>query len=199
MLRVDFCDHTAATYAVLNWHYSQRMPVGPMVRIGAWERDKFIGCVLFARGNSPALGKQFDCTTTQVCELVRVALRRHAAPVTQIVAVALKLLRKECPGLECVVSFADPDQGHRGGIYQAGNWIYAGLTNPGKEYFINGRWVHQREASGGAFGRKRKSLVAGRKDILTRVTAPKHRYVFPLTKQKRKALQSIALPYPVAE
>jgi len=122
-LKLDWCSHEAAKYAVEKWHYSQRMPVGKIVRVGAWEDKQFIGCVLFARGANNAIGIEYGLTQIEVCELVRVALHKHQSPVSRIGAIAMKLLRKASPGLRLVVSYADSEEGHHGGIYQAMNWI----------------------------------------------------------------------------
>ena len=51
-LKLDWCSHAAATWAVENWHYSGRMPAGKMVRIGAWEDGAFIGAVIFSQGGN---------------------------------------------------------------------------------------------------------------------------------------------------
>jgi len=40
----------------------------------------------------------------------------------------LRKLKKHAKGLKLVVSYADFNQGHHGGIYQATNWIYVGGT-----------------------------------------------------------------------
>jgi len=48
-LRLDWCSHAAAKYAVEHWHYSKTMPVSKRVNIGVWEGEKFIGR-LFLRG-----------------------------------------------------------------------------------------------------------------------------------------------------
>lgn len=108
------CSHHAATHAVTRWHYSRRMPVGKLVKMGAWEEGRFIGAVLFGRGASPALGRRYGCSITEVCELVRVALTTHVAPTTQVVAAALSCLKASNPGLRLVVSFADEAEGHLG-------------------------------------------------------------------------------------
>ena len=68
----------------------------PLVKIGCWEDADYIGCVLFGRGASPYLGKQYGLTQLECCELVRIALRKHETPVTRIVKIAIKLLRKQC-------------------------------------------------------------------------------------------------------
>ncbi|WP_448167688.1 Mom family adenine methylcarbamoylation protein [Burkholderia ambifaria] len=193
-LKLDWCTHEAATYAVMHWHYSKRMPMPPLVRVGVWESGKFIGCVLFGRGASPHLGAPYGLTQLECCELVRIALTKHVTPVSRIVKLAIKLLRENSPGLRLIVSFADANQGHHGGIYQAGNWLYLGKSAASVEYFHEGRWKHQREVSGGAFGGERK--IADASGLPKRRTDGKHRYVMPLDERMRERLAPHALPYP---
>lgn len=178
--------HDAAKFAVTNWHYSQILPTGKLVKIGAWENDKFIGVVIFSRGASPHLGSALKLDQTQICELTRVALTKHVAPVSQIVAQALSFLRQTNPGLRAVISFADPTQGHHGGIYQAGNWVYTGQSNPVTEYLIGGRWRHTR----GAYNHPARPTAEKRE-------APgKYRYIYPLDKAMRRVVEKLQLPYP---
>jgi hypothetical protein len=137
------CQREAAEYAVLQWHYSKCMPSGKLVHYGVWERGDFVGVVIFGRGATPNLLKPFKLGQEQGCELVRIALTTHTTPVTRIVSIALKMLAKSNPGLKVVVSFADDGQGHIGGIYQGGNWVYTGAAY--KIYYrINGKVVHPR-------------------------------------------------------
>ncbi|MEM5403786.1 hypothetical protein [Paraburkholderia unamae] len=196
-LRIDWCTPEAAAYAVLHWHYSRRMPMPPSVRIGVWENDRFIGCVIFARGGSPYLGAPYGLTQLECCELVRIALCTHDTPVSRIVSIAIRFLRKSNPGLRLIVSFADTAQGHHGGIYQAGNWIYAGRTADSVEFWHEGRWKHNREVSGGAFGGARK--VANPSRLPKRRTHGKHRYLMPLDDEMRTRLAPLAKPYPKRE
>ena len=114
-LRVDWCSHEAAKYAVEKWHYSRRMPatIQKPVKLGVWEDGCFIGAVVFGCGASSTLGAQFGVEKQHVAELVRVALQiRHATPVSQIVATALRMLKSQSPNLRLVISFADPFQNH---------------------------------------------------------------------------------------
>lgn len=193
-LRLDWCSHAAAKYAVEKWHYSQRMPIGPMVKVGAWEDGQFIGCVLFARGNTPTLGSRYGLKMTEVAELVRVALTAHRTAVSRIVAVALRFLKKANPGLRLVVSFADPEHGHHGGIYQAGGWVYCGDSEPSWQWLHEGRWKHNREMTSGAFGKARK--VADLSVLPKRLPLGKHRYLMPLDDAMRAQIAPLARPYP---
>ncbi len=198
-LRIDWCTHEAAKYAVEHWHYSRSLPPPPHVRVGVWECGAFIGLVLFSRGATPELLSPYGLSATEGCELVRVALTTHTTPVSRIVSIALKFLRRQCPGLRLVVSFADPSEGHHGGIYQAGGWVCAGMTAPSVEYIgpdgkrWHGRMVSPRGVKT-VYGRVRRVL---RPDQCTRVDKPgKHRYLMPLDDAMRAQVAPLAKPYP---
>jgi len=188
-LRLDFCSNDAAKYAVEHWHYSQILPTGKLVKIGVWEDEKFIGAVIYSRGASPYLGAKYNLPTTEICELTRVALTSHKHPVSRILAIALKLLRAQSKGIKLIVSFADPAQGHRGGIYQAGGWIYTGKSNDVVEYFIGGRWRHTR----GAYWHPDRAGAP------MRTMSGKHRYLMPCDEGTREAINRLSLPYPARE
>ncbi|WP_239873981.1 hypothetical protein [Yersinia enterocolitica] len=76
-LTVDWATHQAASFACLNWHYAKAVPVGKLVKVGAWEDGKFIGVVIFSRGANNHIGQPYSLQQDQVCELTRVALRQH--------------------------------------------------------------------------------------------------------------------------
>lgn len=184
-LKIDWATHEAAKFACENWHYSRCLPAGKLVKIGAWEDGNFIGVVLFGRGASPSLGTKFDLPQDECVELVRVAMRAHKTEISRIVAISLRFLRKMSPGLRLVVSFADPDKGHAGGIYQAGNWIYCGKSPETKELFVGGRWVHWR----GGFYAKTATTPQ-------RTMPGKHRYLMPLDDKMRQRMKPLSKPYP---
>lgn len=191
-LKIDWASHEAAKYACLNWHYSKCLPVGKLVKIGAWENDKFIGVVIFGRGANKSLGEPYKLDQTECCELVRIALTNHKTPVSRIMSIAIKLLKNIHKQLKLVISFADAEQNHHGGIYQATNWIYVGKTNSADEYLYKGKRWHGR-----AF---RKSLGSHlnymNKGLEIIQGSQKHRYLMPLDDNMRKQVQSLAKPYP---
>lgn len=193
-LLVDFCDYKAAKYAVEHWHYSKTMPVGKLIKLGVWEFGRFIGCVLFGRGNSPALGKSYNVSSVEVCELVRVALANHQAEVTKIVSLAIKFLKRKSPNLRLVISFADPAQKHTGTIYQAGNWVYTGQSSPSWQWLHDGKWKHNREITSGAFGKG--GAIKNYKNLPKRLPLGKYRYLMPLDKAMRRQILPLAQPYP---
>lgn len=189
-LRIDWATHEAAKYACEHWHYSKCIPKSKIAKIGVWESNIFIGVVLFGVGATSDLVKRYGLMPNEGCELVRVALRQHKTPVSRIVSIALKFLRDTFPGLRLVVSFADPEQGHHGGIYQAGNWIFAGNTQASDEYIYKGkRW------QGRSFRNSHKGMEK-HPDVQIVKGSSKHRYLMPLDDEMRKQILPLAKPYP---
>lgn len=198
VLRLDWCSHDAARYAVEHWHYSRALPGADIVKCGAWENGRFIGCVLFSRGATPELCKPYGLKPTEVCELTRVALDKHKAATSRIVAIALRMVRALCPGLRLIVSFADSAQGHHGGIYQAGGWVFTG-DSFGRYIVTNGKAEHPRTL-GSRYGRGGQSLPWLRQHVDPNAVqieaAAKHRYLMPLDAEMRQRIMPLAKPYP---
>ena len=198
-LRIDWATHEAAKHAVENWHYSQVLPVPPLVKIGVWECGKFTGVVIFSRGANNNLLKPFDLTATEGCELTRVAMNQHKSPVSRVVRLAVQFLKRNSPELKLIVSFADPSEGHHGGIYQAGNWIYTGRQPKTVEYIApDGKQWHGRMVSkDGRIKVQGKYRSCWRTDQCKPVEKPgKHRYLMPLDAEMRKRIILLAKPYP---
>ena len=197
-LQVDWCSHKAATYACKNWHYSESIPVPPLTKVGVWEYGKYIGVVIFSRGASSNLLKPYGLQRDEGCELTRIALTEHSTQVSRIIKVALLFLKQNSPSLKLVVSFADPHYGHHGGIYQACNWVYAGDTAKGKEYWHKNKRLHSRQVSEKGWniqqGVRRKTVKPSECSIVA--TGGKHRYLMPLDKETRERVKHMAKPYP---
>ena len=187
VLKIDWATHESAKYAVENWHYSESMPAGKLVKVGAWENGKFIGVVLFGRGANNNIGKPYKLDQTAACELVRIALTKHITPVSKIAAIAIRFLKANSPGLRLIISYADPLQGHHGGIYQAGNWIYCGTSQAQQEVMHNGKIMHKRTAN---------SLFGTIKGMQKSPIMWKHKYLMPLDNGMRKKIIPLAKPYP---
>jgi hypothetical protein len=121
-------------------------------------------------------------------------------------AIALRLLKRENPGLRAVVSYADPEHGHHGGIYQGGNWVHDGTSAALSQYVVGGVELHHRTATEAIRARRksgdrrlaREILVEHFKgaDVQVRFNEPKYRYVYPLDAQMRETVRQLAKPYP---
>ena len=98
-----------------------------------------------------------------------------------------------------MVSFADPEQGHIGSIYQAGNWIYAGQSSPSLEYIgpdgkrWHGRMV-KKQGWTTVYGKRRRVLTPDQCSKVVR--QGKYRYLYPLDDEMRSRILPLAKPYP---
>lgn len=189
--RVDWCGYEAAKYACEHWHYSQCVPQSKKQYFGVWEKGDFIGAVIFGRSISPHLGSAFGLDQWGVIELRRVALANHITPVSRIVRICLSLLKGKNPKLRLVVSYADPEYGHNGAIYQAGNWFYIGKSAEMTQYYFRGKWRNDTSLF--------RLLASGKlkRDSLPKRRLPgKYKYLMPLDSEMRKRIELLRKPYP---
>lgn len=108
--------------------------------------------------------------------------------LTQAVSAAVKWIAKaEKP--DVLVSYADPNAGHRGGIYRAASWTYQGQSEESRNYEApNGQRVARRAFHSGGNSMTKAQIEAGG---FREVRLPgKHRYVKPLTRKARKMLEA---------
>ena len=176
--------------ACKRWHYSRSFPSARTVTIGAWEDGQFVGAMVFSLGANRHIARPYGLTPLQVCELVRVALTKHRTPVSRILAIGLRMLKQQSPGVRLVVSYADSARGHHGGIYQAGNWIYTGESETAaylvRGNLLQGKTVTQR------YGHARIDLI--RRDVdpsAERRPVIKYKYVMPLDDGMRKFCEGL--------
>jgi len=197
VLRIDWATHEAAAYACKNWHYSRSCPAGKLIKIGAWEDGVFIGAVIYGRGANNRMSQAYGLPQTEAAELVRIALRSHRTPVSKISSLAGRFLLRNSPGLRLIVSYADPKQGHHGGIYQAGNWVYAGRSQAQRQLLIGGVFTHKRSA-GAKFGTASPEKIAAMsgKSVSWAPVEWKHIYLMPLDDDMRAKIAPLSKPYP---
>jgi hypothetical protein len=162
------------------------------VAVGAWEKQKFVGVVVFGHGANPQIGSPYGLTINECVELTRIALRAdHGSPVSRIVKLALKFLAQSQPGIRLVVSYADQSQGHHGGVYQAGNWAYVGSMKGVPSLLYRGKVWHAK-ALRTSFPALKHSDPAVKKVA----AGDKHKYLMPLDADMRAQIAPLAKPYP---
>jgi hypothetical protein len=197
MLKVDWAGFDATRYACTHWHYSGTVPVGKLVKVGAWEDDKFIGVVIFSYGANNHIGGPYGLTQHEVCELTRVALCPHQSFVSEILGRAIKMLKKLCPNLRLIVSYADAEQEHVGGIYQATNWIFTGKSD-GERYFrLHGKKIHPKSLHSKGYTQSlpwlQKYINPSYEEY---ITVGKYKYIMPLDAKMRYQVLPLSKPYP---
>lgn len=191
------CSLEASKFACEHFHYSHSVPPGKLVKHGVWEDGEWIGAILY--GDSPNINMHtpYGLDYSQVCELRRIALKEHSNTVTKMVSQSLKLLKKQNPNLELVVSYADTNQDHLGIIYQGGNWIYEGQRPSRYAYIINGESLHSKTVWD-RYGRSDLEFIREHIDPNAKTVRlkGKYKYIYPLTKRARRMFEGLHKPYP---
>ena len=187
LLKLDWVGHDAVKFACEHWHYSKCIPVGKLNAIGVWEDEKFTGCITFSYGANNNMAREWGLNQTECVELTRIALTGHKTPVTKLISISLKLLKKKSPGLKLLVSYADPEHNHNGGIYQGGNWFYVGTSGSSLKMWYKGKWAHKRTVD---------SAGVNQTGMLRRNAQPKYKYLYPLSDDMRRKIEPLRKPYP---
>lgn len=146
---------------------------------------------MYSLGANNRLGNQYGLIMGEICELTRIALNGKQGITSQALSISLKLLPKYIPLVRLVVPFADQNQNHYGIIYQATNWYYTGIGKSTPEYYINGRWMHQRQV-----GSLNIPLIGLKDKVKTRQGLNKFKYLYPIDKTLTQLCKKISKPYP---
>lgn len=203
-MRISKATYDAAKYACVYFHYAKAVPVCQFAYNVFNDEDEWCGVIIYGSGATPHIASPYDKLPGQVLELERVALngKQGHGTTSKAVAMTLKALAKEAPWVDLIVSYADLDQEHVGILYQATNWIYQGLTNANQRgaFIIHGKKYHPKSVHSKGW---KQSVLWLREnvdpDAHEFITKGKHKYLYPMTKQMRKRVQILSVPYPKRE
>lgn len=207
-LTMRVVDNSFAKDFMTENHYSKTCPQ-LYYALGFYHQGQIVCMVCFGppSGRLLAQAVMANGNAQNVCELVRLFAFDWGPKNTESYAIgqSLSWLEKNAPDMRVVVSYADPNQGHIGTIYQATNWIYTGQGSrlvESFELFLNGEWIHPRSVFSvyGTTDIKKVEEQLGH-SIEKRVCQHKHRYIYLLgnkrqKKQTREILKLPTLPYP---
>jgi hypothetical protein len=142
-------------------HYAHRIP-SIEFSFGLYENNILYGICTFGcpprvMNNGESIFKKYRVKTLELNRLcINEGLEKNV--LSFFVSSCLKFLPRPC----CIVSYADFSFGHNGYIYQATNWIYTGLNQiHEREWFLNGKEVHQRTLSEMGLTSAEKKIQAG--------------------------------------
>lgn len=198
-MKLTLATSRAIKYSCLNFHYAKAVPV-VLIGFNVYNnKNEWCGTICYGSGANPSIAKIYNKWQGQVIELVRVALNGKQEQTSKAVALSLKLLKKYCPMVDMVVSYADKDQNHLGIIYQATNWLYVGETTEGKcvAYIIKGKRVHNRSI--GAKGWKANLLWLREhvdRDAKEFITKGKRKYLYIFDNNLKDKLKILEEEYP---
>ena len=187
---------------ILGIHYAKRWP-SISYAFGLFENSELIGVVTYGTPPSAPLkrGIAGDKYKHQILELNRLCLRYNRKnEASKLVGASLKQLPESI-----VVSFADTEQGHKGYVYQACNFIYCGLSAKRTDWKVKGKeHLHGQTIADEFRGVKNRAAAMREKygsDFYLHPRPRKHRYVFlvgskTFKKHAKKAIKYNQEDYP---
>lgn len=192
-LHLWFNEDHEAERLVKSFHYSKRWPSNVQFVVTAHESGGLFG----TKGDAVA-AVVFSIPPTRwsihVLELSR--LVRHEerqVSLSWLIGHAIRQIKKR--GLaELLVSFADAQQGHHGGVYRAANWRYAGQRRPSMEgVIVDGVFTPGRSANSRWGTRSPKKLAELGIDATAKWDEGKHLYWYPVTSKGDDAAKTVGL------
>ena len=115
---------------------------------------------------------------------------------SKVIGTVLRSLKKNT-NLKFLLSYADPAQGHVGGIYQATNWLYTGASDAMPLYDIgDGKPRHSRSLAHSFGTHSLRHFAAHGVNVKLVTQSAKHRYIYFLDPDWRQRLKPQVLPYP---
>lgn len=193
---------------VTRWHYSGRVPGGGTVGYAAFCPDMVAMVTLSLPTNASGVAKRYGLQDVPGnWEVSRVVAHPQAPKNTPSRAISACLRVWHGRGIEWVFSYADTGQNHHGGIYQALNACYVGLSPAEAGYLFNGSPIHPRTLVT-RFGTRAwplvQELAAKQGDVLEKVknlNTAKHTYILPTgppasRRHIKSLLTPFLLPYP---
>ncbi len=179
-------------------HYLHSLPGGTHLTFGVFNGGNLAGAISLGAGpfNAPSLvegASAGDCLT-----LTRLWLADELPPNSEsrVLGMVIRAL-KQNTDLKFFLTYADPDQGHVGTIYQATNWLYTGLSDAMPMYDLgDGKLRHSRSLSHAYGTHSVKHFSDHGVSIKVVQQSRKHRYIYFLDPTWRSRLQVSVHPYP---
>ena len=132
---------------MLHRHYLGKWPGVATALVALCRCDRPVGCIVFAEAPRET-SKRYGGFTWELARLwVDDAEPRNTE--SWFIARAVRLVRRNCPKVKFLVSYADPSVGHQGIVYRASNWRYDGHSDadrktPRFDYVCNGKRYSRR-------------------------------------------------------
>ena len=175
------------------YHYLHSCPL-LTVSFGVYNNGLLVGAVGYSPGS---IGVEAHFKNVPLAEIIVLSrfwlsdtMPRNSE--SRSLACSLRFLRHRW---KAVVSYADPAFGHYGGIYQATNWLYTGLSRGHYLVEADGQTYHARSLFA-KYGTRDMKWLRSKGHTITLLSneKPKHRYIFLLDKNIQLTLAPC--PYP---
>ena len=172
---IEECRWVSVKHLFLQHHYLKSMPAGILAVYGIFEPNflnSAVGAAVFCNGRIQYEFKYIEFSRLWISD------NYGKNSESYFISKCMKLLHHKFPKYEGVVTWADSNIGHSGGIYKAANFTYDGESRAVKKFIgKNKKTIYQRTATS-------DSICIG-KDL------PKKRFIYYFDKHIRELKRTI--------
>jgi hypothetical protein len=189
---VELCERKEIKEFIEEWHYSHSIN-GLMSDycFKLMDGDKLIGAMIYGKMAMANVWKKYGEKKEDSIELRRLCCIDDTPKNTEsyFIGQTIKWLIKNTK-IKTIVSYADPEYGHEGVIYQATNFDMIGKTSAGRVIMFNGRKYHDKtirtkyKGELKPFAQKIKNAL-DEGDAYYKKTKGKYIYVYDLNKRRK--------------
>lgn len=188
-----------ARAVIIEHHYSHRVVNNSYLHLGVFREGAFVGVLQWGYALNPARAGKVVANTTQgqYLELNRMWLSDDAPrnSESRAISYALKYIRRACPSVAWVQSFADERCQGLGVVYQACSFLYLGC-HESPFYALDGEVYHNILATAKRQGNKRGAYLRANLDRARKIMLRQYRYIRFLKTDWLRRLRPPILPYP---
>ena len=179
-------------------HYLHTMPGGTKLAFGIFSGKHLMGAVTLGVGPFNVHRLVAGSTRDDCLVLSRLWLADDLPKNSEsrVLAVILRSLGRDT-SVKFVATYADPSAGHLGTIYQAGGWLYTGVSGPSVLYDLGDGVGRHSRTFGHALGTRSLRYLRSHGTWVSPLERPgKHRYLYFLDKAWSDKLKVPVRPYP---
>lgn len=180
-------DIAQARETICAHHYTRSWPAG---KSKVFNYD--VALVVFSIPANYNVAKWLLCPPNRVWELTRLWAPDGHAPnlLTQAIAHAVKAFH-QLDLADALISYADPNARHKGGVYRAASWTYLGQSEEARAYRKDGLIVSRRKFHSGKRHLNKDEIIA--LGYAEHRLPGKYRFARGLTRRGKKAVALKAL------
>jgi len=188
-----------AVAVILAKHYSRRVVNNSYIHLGVFMEQELVGVLQFGYALNPVCCSKYvaDTKVTQYLELNRMWLDDKAPrnSESRAISYAIKYIRRVCPQVAWIQSFADERCGGWGVVYQASNFEYLGHHYT-SFYELDGDTYHEMLLTAHTKGGQRGAHLRANVHRAIHRRLLQFRYIYFVKQAWRKRLKRPPLPYP---
>ncbi|WP_221931100.1 hypothetical protein [Telmatospirillum sp. J64-1] len=188
-----------AVEIILAHHYSRRIVNNSYIHLGVFLEGELMGVLQFGYALNPAAASKVVANTgnTEYLELNRMWLDDRAPrnSESRAISYALKFIKRACPSVRWVQSYADERCGRWGVVYQAANFLFLG-SHWTPFYELDGETYHKLLLTAHKKGGQRGEHLRQNLHRATKRRLRQFRYIFFLKPAYKRDLRMRPRPYP---